>query len=54
MPQLFLGCDGVLADFDGYATELLGVPPRQYEARHGPKRFWSGSQPARASSSSCR
>lgn len=41
MPQLFLDCDGVLADFDAYATELLGMPPRQFEARHGPKRFWS-------------
>lgn len=39
--RLFLDCDGVLADFDAYATELLGMPPRRFEARHGPKRFWS-------------
>jgi hypothetical protein len=40
MPQLFLDCDGVLADFDGYATDLLGAPPREFEARHGLRRFW--------------
>jgi hypothetical protein len=41
MPQLFLDCDGVLADFDRYATALLGMPPREFEARHGIRRFWS-------------
>ena len=41
MPQLFLDCDGVLADFDSYATGLLGMPPREFEARHGTRRFWS-------------
>jgi hypothetical protein len=30
----------VLADFDNAATELLGLPPREYERRHGPGRFW--------------
>ena len=40
MPQLFLDCDGVLADFDRYATSLLGLPPREFEARHGRKEFW--------------
>ena len=40
MPQLFLDCDGVLADFDRYATGLLGLPPREFEARHGLKEFW--------------
>ena len=40
MPQLFLDCDGVLADFDRYATEVLGMPPREFETRHGMKRFW--------------
>jgi hypothetical protein len=40
MPRLFLDCDGVLADFDSTATELLGMPPRKFEARHGPRRFW--------------
>lgn len=40
MPQLFLDCDGVLADFDRYATEILGLPPREFEARHGRREFW--------------
>jgi hypothetical protein len=40
VPKLFLDCDGVLADFDGYATGLLGLPPREFEARHGRKEFW--------------
>ena len=38
--QLFLDCDGVLADFDRAATELLGVPPRQFEKRYGLPEFW--------------
>jgi hypothetical protein len=41
MAQVFLDCDGVLADFDRRATEVLGMPPRQFEARFGLKRFWS-------------
>ena len=40
MVQLYLDCDGVLADFDRGATELLGLPPREYERRHGIGRFW--------------
>lgn len=38
--QLHLDCDGVLADFDRGATELLGVPPRVFEKRRGPPAFW--------------
>ena len=30
--QVFLDCDGVLADFDKYASQLLGMPPREFEA----------------------
>ena len=40
MPQLFLDCDGVLADFDAGATALLGMSSRQYEARSGRGGFW--------------
>jgi hypothetical protein len=38
--QLYLDCDGVLADFDRGATELLGMSPRAYEKRHGLGAFW--------------
>lgn len=40
MARLFLDCDGVLADFDSAAKSLLGMTPRQYEARHGRGAFW--------------
>jgi hypothetical protein len=33
--QLYLDCDGVLADFDRGATQLLGMPPRVFEKRRG-------------------
>jgi hypothetical protein len=40
MPNLFLDCDGVLADFDAGAVRLLGMRPREFEARHGKREFW--------------
>lgn len=40
MAQLFLDCDGVLADFDAGAAALLGMTPREYELRHGRGAFW--------------
>ena len=39
--QLFLDCDGVLADFDTYAEKIFGLPSRQHEAEVGQKRFWA-------------
>lgn len=39
-PQVFLDCDGVLADFDIYAESYFGMPPRRYEAQVGSSRFW--------------
>jgi hypothetical protein len=38
--KLFLDCDGVLADFDKKAIEMLGVTPREYERKNGPSHFW--------------
>ena len=38
--QLFIDCDGVLADFDALATAIFGMHPGEYEARHGAKAFW--------------
>ena len=39
-PRLFLDADGVLADFDRGAVELLGMKPQAYIARHGAGSFW--------------
>ena len=38
--QLFLDCDGVLADFDRGAERVLGLGPRAFEKRHGLGEFW--------------
>jgi len=38
--QVFLDCDGVLADFDEAGRILWGEEPRAYEARVGSTRFW--------------
>jgi hypothetical protein len=39
-PQLFLDCDGVLADFDAAAEQVFGMPSRQAEQKLGTKQFW--------------
>ena len=40
-PQLFLDCDGVLADFDRAAKKLFAMPPRQAEEELGSRQFWA-------------
>ena len=42
--QLYLDCDGVLADFDRAATAILGAPPRVFQKRHGHAEFWKRLQ----------
>jgi hypothetical protein len=39
--QLYLDCDGVLADFDKGAAAALGMHPKAFEKRFGPGRFWA-------------
>ena len=38
--QLFLDCDGVLADFNKRAIDIVGMPPREFEDKVGEKKFW--------------
>lgn len=38
--QLYLDCDGVLADFDRRASEIFGMSPERFEKQQGLKAFW--------------
>ena len=40
MPQLYLDCDGVLADFDRGAATILGMSPAKFQQRYNPGLFW--------------
>jgi phosphoglycolate phosphatase-like HAD superfamily hydrolase len=38
--QIYLDCDGVLADFEKSAREILGASTAAFEREHGPAEFW--------------
>lgn len=38
--QIYLDCDGVLADFDSSARAILGAPSALFERRYGAGKFW--------------
>ena len=38
--QIYLDCDGVLADFDKAAEAVFAMAPDAFEARHGTPAFW--------------
>lgn len=40
MRQLFLDCDGVLADFNTGSTAIFGMSPSEFEDTHGTPHFW--------------
>lgn len=39
--QLFLDCDGVLADFVGGCQKLLGMYPSEFEKTYGEAEMWN-------------
>lgn len=38
--QIYLDCDGVLADFETSARSILGMSSEEFERRHGAGEFW--------------
>jgi len=40
VPELFLDCDGVLADFGAGVERLLGMRPAAFQRRYGNGLFW--------------
>ena len=38
--QIYLDCDGVLADFETAARAIFGMSSDEFEARHGDEAFW--------------
>lgn len=40
MGRIFIDCDGVLAEFDEHATNVLGMHPRLFEEKYGSDTFW--------------
>ena len=38
--QIYLDCDGVLADFDKGAAAIFGMSPAAFQKRHGAREFW--------------
>ena len=38
--QIYLDCDGVLADFEKSARDILGASTSVFEKRHGSAEFW--------------
>jgi hypothetical protein len=38
--QIYLDCDGVLADFNRGAEAILGLAPDAFERKYGPELFW--------------
>ena len=38
--QIYLDCDGVLADFDKAAEAIFGMPPEVFEKQRGAAAFW--------------
>jgi hypothetical protein len=38
---IWLDCDGVLANFDKRAAQVLGMKAQEYEDKHGSDKFWA-------------